>query len=343
MAAAKPKSARAIKPHGGKTMKSLGFTTSFFAAGALALALPAVALAGAADLGQGQAVVTVMPKNNSETPLKLQPQNLQPQDLQVKLNGNASSVTGWTPARGARSPLELVLLIDGSARSSLGTQLGEIEGFVKEMPSHTKMTIAYMQNGRAALEGPLSSDPAAVLKGLRLPSGGPGTNGSPYFCLSDLAKNWPSTDRAARREVVMITDGVDNYNPGFDPNNPYVQSAIHDSVRAGLVVYSIYWSSRGRLDASAYINNAGQSLLNLVTSATGGTSYWQGTGNPVSFEPYFKDLRVRFENQYLLSFTGALRDKAQVQSMKLKVGGLEAKVYFPQQVYLTPEGASAGE
>lgn len=323
-------------------MKSLGFTASFFAAGALALALPAVAPA-ATGLGQGQAVVTVLPKGVSEMPSKLQPSKLEPQDLQVKLNGNESSVTGWAPARGARSPLELVLLIDGSARSSLGTQIGEIEGFVKEMPSHTKMTIAYMENGRAALEGPLSSDPAAVLKGLRLPSGGPGTNGSPYFCLSDLAKNWPSNDRAARREVVMVTDGVDNYNPGFDPNNPYVQSAINDSVRAGLVVYSIYWASRGRLDASSYMNNAGQSLLNLVTAATGGASYWQGTGNPVSFAGYFKDLRVRFENQYRLSFTGVLKGKAQVQSMKLKVGGPEAKVYFPQQVYVTRGGASAGE
>lgn len=312
--------------------------SGLFTAALLAMLPVSVALAqNGAPQGQGVAVVTVMPKGSSEAPIKVQPQ-----DLQVRVNGKESSVTGWTAARGAHSPLELVVLIDGSARASLGTQLSEIEGFVKEMPSHTKMAIAYMQNGRAALTGPLSSDPADVLKGLRLPGGAPGTNGSPYFCLSDLAKNWPSTDRAARREVVMITDGVDDYSPRYDPNDPYMQSAINDSVRAGLVVYTIYWANRGRIDSSANENNAGQSLLNLVTEATGGSNYWQGVGNPVSFDPYFKDLRLRFENQYRLSFNTPLKGKQEVETLKLKVGGPEAKVYYPQQVLVSP-GTIAGE
>jgi hypothetical protein len=318
-------------------MKSLGLTTALFLAGALTGLGPAFA-AAASDQGRGQAVVTMLPRGNGEAPLKLRAE-----DLQVKLNGKESTVTGWTPLRGAGSPLELVILIDGSARASLGTQMSQIEGFVKEMPSHASMAIAYMQNGRAALTGPLSTDPAEVLKGLRLPGGGPGSNGSPYFCLSDLAKNWPSSDLSARREVVMITDGVDNYNPRYDPNNPYVQSAINDSARAGLVVYSIYWSNKGRLDSSALENGAGQSLLNMVAEATGGSNYWQGTGNPVSFDSYFKDLRIRFENQYRLSFAITLKGKAEVQSMKVKVGGPDAKVYFPQQVFVKPVNTSAGE
>ena len=42
-------------------------------------------------------------------------------------------------------------------------------------------------------------------------------------------------------------------------------------------------------------------------------------------------------------FAGALKGKAEVQAMKLKVGGPDAKVYFPQQVYVTPAGANPGE
>jgi hypothetical protein len=289
--------------------------------------------------GQGQAVVTILPRNNNEAPV-----NIQKQDLQVKINGKESSVTGWTPLRGEGAPVEFVLLIDNSARASLGTQLSEIESFVKEMPSHTKMAVAYMQNGRAALTGPLSSDPTQVLSGLHLPAGGPGTSSSPYFCLSDLAKNWPSADRSARREVLMITDGVDYYNLRYDPNDPYVLAAINDSVHAGLVVYSIYWENRGRVDNSAYENNAGQSLLLQVTDATGGSSYWQGIGNPVSFDSYFKDLRVRFANQYRLSFGAELKGKPEVQTMKLKIGGPEAKVYYPQQVLVCPaDSVNAGD
>jgi hypothetical protein len=317
-------------------MKTAGLFTLAFA-GALLVCTPVIASA-AEGQGQGQAVVTVMPKNDKEAA-----PNIQQQDLQVKVNGKDSSVTEWTPLRGAGSPLELVILIDSSARTSLGTQLADIEGFVKEMPSHAKMAIAYMENGRAAFSGPLSSDPSEVLNGLHLPSGAPGTSSSPYFCLSDLAKNWPSKDRTARREVVMVTDGVDYYNLQYDPNDPYVQSAIADSVRAGLVVYSIYWVNRGRVDNSWYENNAGQSLLSQVTQATGGNSYWVGTGNPVTFEPYFKDLRLRFENQYRLTFETESKGKPEVASLKLKVGGPEAKVYYPQQVLITPAGTSSGE
>lgn len=317
-------------------MKRLGFAA--LAAATLALAA-APGFAGMPNAGgQGQAVVTLLPKNGSETPIRINAQ-----DLRLRVNGKDSTVTGWEHLRHENGPLELVILMDSSARASIGTQLSEIKSFVNEMPSHAKMAIAYMDNGRAVFEAPLSSDPSVVLKGLHMPAGLPGQSASPYFCLSDLAKNWPSHDATARREVLMITDGVDYYNLRYDPQDPYVQAAIEDSTKAGLVVYSIYWVNTGRIDRTWYENNAGQNLLQEVTQATGGTSYWQGFGNPVSFEPYFKDLRRRFEHQYRLSFTSALKGKPQVESMNLKVGGTAAKVYAPQQVFVTSVGSASGE
>jgi len=206
---------------------------ALLAAGAMTLIAPA--FAAATEQGQGQAVITVLPKNNGRANL-----NLGPQNLRLQVDGKQSNVTNLASAKGPDSPLELVILIDSSARVSLGTQLNDIAGFVKEMPKNAKIAIAYMENGRAAMTGPLSSDPTQILSGLHLPGGAAGTSSSPYFCLSDLAKNWPSHDPTARREVVMITDGVDNYNLRYDPEDPYVQAAIEDSVRSGLVVYSFY-------------------------------------------------------------------------------------------------------
>jgi hypothetical protein len=316
-------------------MKSLRLAT-VVAAGIVALAAPA--FAATTEQGQGQAVITVMPKGNEAPSL-----NIGPQNVELKVDGKPSNLTNFAPAKGPNSPLELVILIDSSARVSLGTQLADIEGFVKEMPKNTKIAIAYMENGRAALTGPLSSDANQVLNGLHLPAGSPGTSSSPYFCLSDLAKNWPSHDPAARREVVTITDGVDYYNPRLDLDDPYVQAAIEDSIRSGLVVYSFYWKNQGRIDRSEYESNAGQSLLSEVTQATGGNSYWEGTGNPVSFDPFFKDLRQRFLNQYRLGFSAPLKGKPQIERLSLKIQGAEAKVYAPQQVLVNPAGASAGE
>ncbi|HVZ83696.1 MAG TPA: hypothetical protein VG893_08475 [Terracidiphilus sp.] len=310
------------------------------AAGALALAAtpflasPAWAADSGSCAGQGRAILTILPRKGGEGQV-----NLQTRDFDVHVNGKQSTVTAFHPLRGENSPLELVILIDSAARSSFGTQMGEIQSFVKEMPSHTRVAIAYMQNGQAVFTGPLSDDPAQVLKGLRLTGGVPGQSGSPYFCLSDLAKRWPSTDKTARREVVMITDGVDNYSPRFDPEDPYVNSAINDSVRAGLVVYSIYWKDTGRFDRFEGAQDAGQNNLQEVTQATGGYAYFQGYGNPVSFESYFKDLRLRFDNQYRLGFSSNLKGRPEVASLKLKVGGPAAKITAPQQVFVTPAGS----
>jgi len=265
------------------------------------------------------------------------------QGLKLKVNGKESTATNFAPIQNADSPVELVLLIDGGIRTSLGSEFGEIETFVKEMPPNTRMAIAYMENGRAAFASQLSSNGVDVLKGLHLSAGVPGSNASPYFCLSDLAKNWPSHDRTARREVLMITDGVDNYDRHYDPEDPYVDAAINDSVRAGLVVYSIYWKDMGRFNNGWYQTNAGQNLLLMVTQATGGNSYWEGIGNPVTLQPYFQDLRFRLNNQYELNFTAPSNGKPEIETLKLDLKVPSAKIDAPQRVLVTGAASARNE
>jgi hypothetical protein len=288
--------------------------------------------------GQGRAVVTILPAQKNGDIGQVPAEN-----LKIKVNGKESSVLNFTALQETNSPVELVLLLDSGARTSLGSQFQDIQKFVGEMPANTRMAIAYMENGRAVFASQLSSSPDGVLKGLHLSAGAPGSNASPYFCLSDLAKNWPSHDRTARREVVMITDGVDNYDRRFDPDDPYVQAAIDDSVRAGLVVHSIYWRDMGRFNSGLYATNSGQNLLSIVTQATGGKSYWEGVGNPVSLQPYFQDLRSRLNHQYELSFTAPSKGKPEVQSLKVDLHVPSAKLDAPQRVLVTGDLSARGE
>ena len=137
----------------------------------------------------------------------------------------------------------------------------------------------------------------------------------------------------------MISDGVDYYDARFDPQDPYMEAAISDSVRNGLVVYSIYWQNQGRFDRSRYANASGQNLLLQVTQATGGNSYWEGIGNPVSFRPFLQGPRPAPRRT---STKSALRlpskGKPQVENMKLKANGISGKIDAPQQVYVAPAG-----
>jgi hypothetical protein len=309
------------------------------------MAIPVVAVALAAagavaaaqneNQGQGQAVVTVLPKNDKQPT-----SDVQAQQVRIEVAGKQTTVSNWQALRGPQSTVELVMLIDDGARMSLGREMGEITHFVQSLPPNVKFAFAYMENGRAEMPGALTTDHARALQSLRMPIGEPGASASPYFCLSSLAKSWPSSDRTARREVLMISDGVDQYERAYDPDDPYVHTAIDDSIRAGMVVYSIYWVSNGRADRSWYENNAGQNLLAQLDQATGGTSYWEGMGNPVTLQPYFDDLSRRLNNQYELAFTAPLRNKAQIETLKVKTSGSDVKVDAPQRVLVAPAGAT---
>ncbi len=303
-----------------------------FAAASVLSLLAAVSPAHAqgANKATAQTVITALGKDNEVLP------PLQQQDLHVQVRGKSTAVTDLVPLRGDRAGLELVILIDGSARTSIGTQLGDIEHFVKSLPPTTAVGIAYMENGRALFSEPLTTDKAQALKALRLPAGPAAITASPYFCLSDLAKNWPSNNRENRREVVMITDGVDPYNLRYDPENPYVLAAMSDSIRAGLIVDSIYWHDIGRFDWGPYQNNAGESLLDQVTETTGGKAYWQEAGNPVSFAPFFDDLSRRLQNQYELGFDVPAKSKPEIATLKVKLNEPGVKIDAPKQIMIAP-------
>lgn len=300
-----------------------------FAAGSLLTATIALAAEQKQEV-QASTVITILPENEL-------PGGIPQEAVHLKLDGKESTITGFTPLLDPQSKVEMVVLIDGGARSSLGLQMNDVAKFIESQRPDTKVAVAYMMDGRAAFGGPLTTDHESVLRDLHLTagSGEAGISGSPYFCLSDLAKNWPSRDLHARREVVMITDGVDYYDMRYDPSDPYVQTAMDDAVRARVMVYAIYWTSADRFDRTNYGAGTGQNLLAQITQGTGGTSYWEGTGNPVSFSPYFSDIDRRLNNQYELDFVTAVGDKPQMQSIKLTVSA-HAKVSAPQEVYVHP-------
>jgi len=138
----------------------------------------------------------------------------------------------------------------------------------------------------------------------------------------------------------MVTNGVDNYLPELNLDDPYVLAAIDDSVRAGLVVYSIYWQNQGPA-LTSYGENTGQSLLIEVTEETGGKNLWTGMGNPVSLQPFFEELARRLENQYELDFSTSLNGKPAAETLKVKLDGLAVEVTAPKQVLV--KQASAAE
>jgi hypothetical protein len=272
---------------------------------------------------EATAVVTATTKGGEAPPV---PQ----QQIQVSVDGKKVEPSVWKPY--ANGPVQMVVLIDNSARTSLGRNLSELEQYINNLPPNVAIGVAYMQNGAAIFTGPMSTDHASAAKQVHLPGGSAGSNASPYFCLSDLAKRWPAPRSEARRVVLMITDGVDEYNLRYDPEDPYVRSAVLDSERAGLVVYSIYFRDQGRLGRGFYETNAGQNYLTQVAVETGGNFYYEGLSNPVSFNPFLTDLTRRLSSQYELDFPVKADKKESYPSLKVKSEVKSVKIDAPQHV-----------
>ncbi len=271
-----------------------------------------------------QTVVTIVSKAKHEIV-----QKVTEEALQVSSDSKPAAITGWNWAGNTR--LQLMVLLDDSTSGSFGRQLEDLKSFILTLPPTTEVSVAYMQNGKASATQKFTLDHQAAAKAVRLPMGTPGGNGSPYFVISDIAKKWPSSEPAVRREVLMITDGTDPYSGRrFDPNDPYYQAAIQDAQKAGLIIYSIFYRGAGWMDRGEWATDTGQNYLVGISQATGGHCYLEGLSNPVSLAPFLYDLHQRLQNQYELSFVNPRESaKETLANLKVKIQGSGLEVEAP--------------
>ena len=259
------------------------------------------------------------------------PVQLDPRALNLQVNGHDTPINSLSSAGSGN--FEVAILIDDGLRSSFGQQIREISEFIKSLPPNGKVLVGYMQNGTVRSSGHFTADHQEIANDLRITTSIPGSSASPYFCLSDFVKKWPSQEPAARF-VLMLTNGVDPYNgrPSItNVDSPYVDAAMADSQRAGVAVYSIYFPDAGfRGDRGSF---SGQTFLQQIGDATGGTLFNNGTIPPVSIAPFLNQFGRAINASYELGFmanTGSKRDT--LVRIKVKSNQPGVKIRAPQAV-----------
>jgi len=274
-------------------------------------------------------VVTVESNKGKEIPV------INREDVIVHEGRDRDPVVDWVPAQGEHAALELMILLDDGSNSTLGTQLDDLRNFISSQPNTTTVGVAYMRDGIAEVVQNLTNDHSAAAKALRLPLGTRGVNGSPYLALTDLVKRWPTT--AARRAVVMATDGVDRLYGTGDLQDPYLDEAIDNALRAGITVSAIYTPGVGHFGHSYWQTYWGQTYLSRLADETGGEAYYIGfSGPPVSFTPFLEDVEERLAHQYLLTFLAKPPKKANWQRVRLMTEVPNADLVAPGKVWVTP-------
>jgi hypothetical protein len=250
------------------------------------------------------------------------------EDIIVRQGKDRLQVTGWTPLGGDSSPLELFILIDDAARSSVSSQVGDLREFIYSLPRTTAVGVGYMRNGTVRVAQDLTTDHRQAVNSLRIPLGSPGVYGSPYLSAIDLMKRWP--DSPNRREILMITDGIDRLHGwpnrrGLDLISPDVSAASTVAQRTGTIIHSIYTRGVGWRGSNYWQVTNGQNAMAKLADETGGESFFLGVGEPVSFRPYLDRLQSSLDNRYRLEFSAVAGKKPGLQNVKLttEVAGIE--------------------
>lgn len=274
-------------------------------------------------------VVTVEARKGRETPV------INREDVMVHEGRDRDPVVDWVPAQSEHAALELIILLDDGSNATLGTQLDDLRNFINAQPDTTTVGVAYMRDGVAQFVQNLTSDHSLAAKALRLPLGIRGVNGSPYLSLTDLVKRWPTT--AARRAVIMATDGVERLYGAGDLQDPYLDEAIENALRASITVSVLYTPGAGHFGHSYWQTYWGQTYLSRLADETGGEAYSIGfTGPPVSFTPFLEDVEKRLAHQYLLTFLAKPPKKAGWQRIRLMTEVPNADLVAPGKVWVTP-------
>jgi hypothetical protein len=243
------------------------------------------------------------------------PPEITKQDLIVFSGKNRLDVIDWVLAQGQKGGLQLAIVIDNSANQfGVGTQLNEFADFIAQQPKSTAIGLFYAVNGTTQVASPFSRNHVAVAKALRMPLGRAGGSPSVYESLSDLINHhWEPTE--ARREVLLISSGVDRLNRG--PDSPYVQSAIEDAQKAGVEVHAIYTDGVS-FDESMRGQFAQGNLMQLA-EGSGGYNLFEGVSTPMSFARYLKELDMALQHQYRLTFTIEPSNKAKGELRNIKI------------------------
>lgn len=276
---------------------------------------------------------------------------LRQDEVKVKQGKTFLQVTQLIPAQGDNAALQLMVLIDDTLDpSSAGNNLNDVKEFIKAQPSTTVVGVGYMSNAGVNMIQNFTPDKELAVKAVRLPRGAFSTMDSPYLSLISVVKGWPQ--QKVRREVLMVTDGIDRLRgekpqptqlgPSFGPVyhsmpsiSPDATSASEISQRYNVLVYSIYSPGVGRAGRSSWDLQLGLGGLSKIAEETGGESYSLGTSTLVSFKPYLDRFQKALDNQYYLVFLATPGKKTGLQRVRIQTEVSNSEILAPDNVWVS--------
>jgi hypothetical protein len=298
--------------------------TQLLVAMAVAAAMPLASTAAATDAPAVTMTVTAVGKKET------QPPPLTKGDVQLYQGKEKVQVADWK--RG--ETLYLAVLIDDSLQSAVASQWGDLKEFFMAQPESTLIAVAYARNGTAAVAQDFTKDHALAAKALRIPLGSAGAFTSPYLAVQDWVKRWP--DSGERKSIMLFSSGIDYFRGSFDPIDPDLDGTISRAQKQNINIWTIYAPDAGHVGRRSFRVFNAQSNLSRLSEETGAESYYLGSDMPVTFKPYFDEIQMHLNNQYLLSFVGNGGKKGKFERVRVTTEAPNVEFLTPSEVFLPP-------
>jgi len=227
---------------------------------------------------------------------------LQNIDLSVSEDGEPQTIIS---IRGnTSSPITIAVLIQEDLVPSVGTEIKSLAEFIRKLPKGSRVMVGYLRTGTLQVKQKFTNDLERAASALRPPAGfasvGPY---NPYVEVIEALKKFESQPQG-RRAILLVSDGLD-ISRGVDSSSPTesidLQRAINESQRRGVAIYGFYAPTQVAETNPSLRGNA-QSSLKHLSDETGGEAFFQGTGAPVSFEPFIRKLDLSLQKQAALTF-----------------------------------------
>lgn len=222
-------------------------------------------------------------------------------DFLLREDGDVQSLLSIR--RPSENPITLGLLIQDDLAPSIANEAKGMAEFVRRLPTGSRVMIGYIRAGSLQLRRRFTPDLDKAAASVRAPLGSP--TASPFNPFVEIIEALRRFDSQAlgRRALVVVSDGVD-VSRGFDSSSPGqsvdLQRAINEAQRRGVAIYSIY--APPAATGSQFLIANGQGCLQRLSDETGGRAFFQGTGAPVSFDPYLREIGETLDRQIALTY-----------------------------------------
>ncbi|NOT49118.1 MAG: hypothetical protein HOP17_15410 [Acidobacteria bacterium] len=233
------------------------------------------------------------------------------------------------------APLALAVLIQEDLASNFNLQIKDLAEFIRSLPKGSRVMVAYMRGGNLQIRQRFTDDLEAAAKSLRIVSStSTAAPRNPFDSLIDALDRFDALP-AGRRAVLMVSDGLD-VSQGIASSTPGqsldLDRAILRAQRRSVAVFSFYSPASLTDNGNSSLVLNGQGSLQKLSDETGGRAFFQGSIAPLSFLPFFKDVRILLNRQFLLSYLST-HMKRGYHKVEVVSTNPEVKIEHPKGYY----------